>query len=194
MPKSNYLSYRLRKIVEKANIRKLVGLQLASTMFIAAVAVPEASFFTSAVEVNNKTETVLLSQNTQTQITFIWPLASFQISQQYSFYHPGIDLTTSFDDPVLAIADGAVEATVISNWGYGKHVILRHDNGHASLYAHLDQILVKVGDRVAQGSVIGKVGTSGWSTGSHLHLEIHNNEGTINPIEVLPSLENQKTS
>lgn len=191
MPKSNYLSYKLRKFVEKINIRKLIGVQLASTTFIAGIVIPQAHSFTSVLATNNQTETVLLAQNTQTEVTFIWPLSFYQISQGYRIYHPGIDLSTTYDDPVSAIADGKVEAIINSNWGYGKHIIIRHDNGYLSLYAHLSQIKVNQGDRVTQGMVIGNVGTSGWSTGSHLHLEIHGPEGTIDPIDVLPSLPTQ---
>lgn len=188
--RSNYISYKLRKLIEKIDIRKVIGVQLASTMFIAGIVVPQAQFFTSAVVTNSENETTLLAQNTQTEITFIWPVASYLISQGYRFYHPGIDLTATYDDPVLAIADGNVETVVSSNWGYGKHVIIKHDNGYYSLYAHLSNIVVNRGDKVTQGAVIGNVGTSGWSTGSHLHLEIHGPEGTMDPIEVLPSTEN----
>lgn len=187
---SNYISFHLRKIIEKINFRKVLGLQLTSTMFVAGVLVPQAHIISSAFATNQLSQTTLLAQNT-TQVTFAWPLNTYQISQNYRFYHPAIDLTISLEDPVLAIADGAVETTVISNWGYGKHIIIRHDNGYLSLYAHLSKIFVKAGDRITQGFQIGTVGISGWSTGPHLHFEIRGPEGSLNPLEVLPSQETQ---
>lgn len=171
----------------------MLGLQLASTVFVAGVIAPQAHIMSSAFATNQLNQTSLLAQNT-TEVTFAWPLNSYQISQPYRFYHPAIDLTTSTEDPVMAIAGGVVETIIISNWGYGKHVIIRHDNGYISLYAHLSNILVKAGDRVNQGLKIGNVGTSGWSTGAHLHLEIRGPEGTVNPLEVLPSLETQNAT
>ncbi len=191
---SNYLSFKLRKLIEKVNIRKIIGLQLASTIFVAGVVVPQADFISSKVYANGLNQKILVTQNTQTQITFKWPLTNYQISQQYRFCHPGLDLTTSYDDGVLAIADGTVEETTVLSWGYGRYIIIKHDNGYSSLYAHLSKILIQVGDHITQGQTIGTVGSSGWSTGTHLHIEIRSPEGTVNPLEVLPTIPPSKTS
>lgn len=168
----------------------MLGLQLASTLFVAGVIAPQAQVLSSFIETNKVDQTSLLADNT-TRITFAWPLANYQISQFFRVYHPAVDLTAETGEPVMAIGDGVVETTIVSNWGYGNHVVIRHDNGYISLYAHLSAILVKAGDKVTQGTQIGTVGTSGWSTGSHLHLEIRGPEGRVNPLEVLPSKETQ---
>lgn len=185
---SNYLSYHLRRIIEKINIRVAVGFQLASTMFVVAIFAPQINLISSKVSTDQQTKKTLLAQSTQTKTTFYWPLNNFQISQGFHPYHPAIDLTTDYNREVLSIADGIVELITNSNWGYGKYIIIKHDNGYFSLYAHLSEILVGRKTHVSQGRVIGKVGKSGWATGPHLHLEIRGPEGTINPLEVLPKL------
>lgn len=166
-------------------------MQLASTVFVASVVIPQADYISSKVYTDNLVQNTLLAQNTQTEITFQWPLNTYQISQQYSFYHPALDLSTTYDDPVYAIADGIVESTTISAWGYGRYILISHNNAYYSLYAHLSKILIKAADQIKQGQVIGTIGTSGWSTGPHLHLEIKGPDGMVNPLEVLPKLETQ---
>ncbi len=128
----------------------------------------------------------VLAFETTTKPSYIWPLDEYQLSQGYSGFHPGIDLSAPLEYPVKAINDGIVESIIVTNWGYGRHIIVRHDSGYVSLYAHLAKVLVSSGDTVSQGQVIGMVGVSGWSTGSHLHLEVRTYQGeSINPIEIL---------
>lgn len=190
---SNYLSFKLRKLIEKVNIRKAIGIQLSGAIVAAGVIIPQANFLVSKVYADQLTENTSLSQNTQTETTFKWPLSNFAVSQNYRFYHPALDLTTAYDDPVLAIADGTIETTEVSSLGYGRHIIIKHENGYSSLYAHLSKILVQTGNKVTQGQTIGTVGSSGWSTGTHLHLEVRSPEGTVDPLEVLPTIESPKT-
>ncbi|MBI2029759.1 M23 family metallopeptidase [Candidatus Gottesmanbacteria bacterium] len=185
---SNYISFRLRRFFEKTSIRKVIGIQLTSTMFLAGIIVPQVQLISANITTNSKTTPTIVSQSTITEVTYTWPLNNYQVSQKYQFYHPGLDLTAPYEDSVMSIAKGKVESTTTSNWGYGKYVVVRHENGYASLYAHLAEILVKTDDEVDKNTVIGKVGTTGWSTGSHLHLEIHGPDGTINPLEILPAI------
>ncbi|HIK28207.1 MAG TPA: M23 family metallopeptidase [Oscillatoriaceae cyanobacterium M7585_C2015_266] len=87
-------------------------------------------------------------------------------------FHSGTDLAAPMGTPVLAAYDGKVK-TADYLGGYGLTVILEHDNGtRETLYAHLSDIFVKPGDKVPQGSVIGTVGSTGNSTGPHLHFEL----------------------
>lgn len=158
-------------------------------MFLAGIIIPQVELITSNVTASELTTTTEIVEPTQTEVAYQQPLDNYQLSQGYQFYHPGIDLRTSYNDPVMAIAKGNVEVATSTNWGYGKYIVLRHENGYASLYAHLSEIIVKEGDVVEKGTTIGNVGTTGWSTGSHLHLEIHGPEGSIDPLEVLPSIE-----
>ena len=85
--------------------------------------------------------------------------------------HTGVDLASSAGTPVHAVLDG-IARVVVSATGYGLHVVLDHGDGLTTLYAHLSSITVHEGDAVAAGDVIGLVGSSGNSTGPHLHFEV----------------------
>lgn len=95
-------------------------------------------------------------------------------------YHTGLDLDTDINTPVLAAAAGVVES-VRTTGPYGLHVTLRHEDGYKTLYAHFNGILVREGDSVAKGQQIGLAGTTGNSTGPHLHFEIRVGDVPANP-------------
>ena len=69
--------------------------------------------------------------------------------------------------------------------GYGNRVVLDHGNGYRSMYAHLSNVYVSVGETVSRGQLIGQMGSTGRSTGTHLHLEIHYNGVPVNPLAIL---------
>lgn len=104
------------------------------------------------------------------------------VTTRFRSGHPGIDMSTELGTPLYAISDGVVSSTGSSIWAYGKVVVIDHGNGMQSLYAHMSRIDVKVGDYVTQNSLIGAVGSTGNSTGPHVHLEVHNNGRAINPV------------
>ena len=100
--------------------------------------------------------------------------------------HEGIDIAAPKGTPIKAAAAGKV---VFSGWGptgYGKMVILEHKNNLTTVYAHNSKILVKKGARVKQGQRISLMGSTGRSTGPHLHFEVRNNTEPKNPIKYLP--------
>lgn len=117
--------------------------------------------------------------------SFIWP-TSGGITQYYAWYHPGVDIANRTAPGVAAIDGGVV---VVAGWpdsqGYGNRVVLDHGNGYRSLYAHLSNIYVSVGETVSRGQLIGQMGSTGRSTGTHLHLEIHYKGVPINPLAIL---------
>jgi len=99
--------------------------------------------------------------------------------------HTGIDLRANIGTTVMASLDGVV-SVVSENWLYGKHIIISHDNGYKTIYAHLNSFSVKQGDRVARGRKIGESGNTGYSTGPHLHFGIYDkNNRLVNPLELL---------
>ena len=105
----------------------------------------------------------------------------------YSKMHRGIDFAAPTGTPILAAGSGVVEAAG-RNGAYGKYVRIRHSGTYKTAYAHMSSIAVAPGERVAQGQVIGKVGSTGRSTGPHLHYEILVNNRHVNPLTVrLPS-------
>jgi len=116
-----------------------------------------------------------------------WPLRG-AITSGYGYrgreFHSGIDIDGSYGEAIVAAEDGRV---VDAGWngGYGRTIVIDHGGGLKTLYAHCSSILVDVGDRVERGEVIGRVGSSGRSTGSHLHFEVILNGSTVNPLSFL---------
>jgi murein DD-endopeptidase MepM/ murein hydrolase activator NlpD len=99
-------------------------------------------------------------------------------------YHQGLDISTEKGQPVLATADGAVESAVYAG-DYGKLVVLKHGFGLSTRYGHLSGFAVTPGQDVKRGDVIGYVGSTGRSTGPHLHYEILLNDHPIDPLQLL---------
>ena len=125
---------------------------------------------------------------------FIWPCETpFGISSGYGWrtiygyteFHLGIDLPNVTGSPIWA-ADGGVVVFADHTPSYGNNVRIAHANGYSTVYAHLDEIRVSVGDKVFKGQQIGTMGSTGLSYGTHLHFEVRINELTIDPLEVLP--------
>lgn len=98
--------------------------------------------------------------------------------------HTGIDIPAPTGSPVVSVDNGTVISSGVQG-GYGNTVMIRHDNGLVSLYAHNSQLVVSAGQRVEKGQVIAKIGSSGRSTGPHLHFEIRVNGTAQNPINYL---------
>lgn len=115
----------------------------------------------------------------------IWP-ASGGITQGYYWYHRAIDIGSYVGNPVRAADAGYVVAAGWSEVGYGYYVVLDHGNGIQTLYAHLSRFFVNAGDSVSQGTVIGHVGSTGNSTGPHLHFEVRRGGVQQNPFNYLP--------
>lgn len=103
--------------------------------------------------------------------------------------HRGIDIAGQKGTPIVAVADGTVVEAKHSRWGYGNKVLIHHENGYSSFYAHLNSIKVKFGDSVNIGDTIATLGTSGMSTGPHLHYEIRKNGKAIDPVSLHFSLD-----
>lgn len=123
------------------------------------------------------------------QPTYILP-AQGQLSSGYGWrwgrMHQGIDIAGPIGSPILAAAAGTVEFAGWTSGGYGNLIEIRHADGSLTRYAHLDRVGVQLGDRVTQGQVIGTMGSTGRSTGPHLHFEVHRvGQGAIDPIGVL---------
>ena len=116
---------------------------------------------------------------------FVWPTHFVYISQYFSWYHPGLDLPNPAEPPVNAADGGTVVYAGWDTTGYGNRIDIDHGNGYLTRYAHLSNIFVGLGQLVSRGQNIGQMGSTGRSTGPHLHFEIHYKGIAINPLAIL---------
>lgn len=112
--------------------------------------------------------------------SFVWP-AYGRLTQPYRWYHKGLDIANSDGGAILAADAGTVMVSGWTNVGYGYHVIVDHGNGFQTLYGHLSSLSVVEGQRVARGATLGQMGSTGRSTGTHLHFEIRTSGGAVDP-------------
>jgi len=116
---------------------------------------------------------------------FVWPAAG-KITQRYVWYHKGLDIANKAAPGILAADSGRV---VVAGWpdgyGYGNRVMIDHGNGFQTLYAHMASVSVAVGQTVNRGDVIGRMGTSGRASGTHLHFEVRQGGALMNPLSYL---------
>jgi murein DD-endopeptidase MepM/ murein hydrolase activator NlpD len=97
-------------------------------------------------------------------------------------FHPGMDFTAEQGTPIYATGDGKIETADALAHGYGNHVVINHGFGYKTLYGHMSKIVAKVGAKVKRGELIGYVGSTGLSTGPHVHYEVIRNGEKVNPI------------
>ena len=149
---------------------------------------------------SNPVGPIAASAGHSTQYRFIWPEPQAQISQgfgpstywfepaygQYPHFHTGIDMVEPFGSPVYAADDGVVALVGSSSSGYGNYVVIAHSGGLDTLYGHLSTAVVTVGQVVTQGQPVGLEGSSGNSTGAHLHFELRINQTPVDPTPYLP--------
>ena len=128
-------------------------------------------------------------------IAFVTPLRGYAINSAFGLrrlaseararQHKGVDMAAPTGTSVFAAAEGEVLRTGYDAGGYGNFIELRHPNGMSTLYGHLSRIDVAKGDRIAAEERIGLVGTTGHSTGPHLHFEVRRDHAQVNPTSVL---------
>lgn len=116
---------------------------------------------------------------------FVWPSSGY-LTQGFKPLHRAIDISLTTGAPIKAADTGYVVVAGWSDAGYGNYVVIDHGNGFQTLYAHLSRIFVKPGDVVGQGTIIGHMGSTGRSTGPHLHFEVRKGGIQLNPLSYLP--------
>lgn len=116
--------------------------------------------------------------------SFIWPTSGI-ITQYPIWYHMALDIANPSQPPIIAADTGTVVYAGWNSTGYGNMVMVDHGNGYRSLYGHMSQILVSPGQVVNKGQQIGVMGSTGRSTGTHLHFEIRSGETLLNPLNFL---------
>ena len=130
-------------------------------------------------------------------IPAIWPIDRTRLKAFYAFgvrkkhpilkirtMHKGVDMSTDYGVPVYATGDGVVEKVDMGKRrrGYGRQILIDHKFGYKTRYAHLQKMFVKPGEKVQRGQLIGEVGSTGGSTGPHLHYEVIYRSRNVNPV------------
>lgn len=135
-------------------------------------------------------------------LTLAWPMAGARVTQPfgpsdlllepplgpYAHFHTGVDIAAPFGTTVMAAADGVVVAVGHTRIGYGNYVVIAHGGGIMTLYGHLLETNVDVGNTVVRGQRIGLEGSTGWSTGPHVHFELRVNDAVVDPMPYLPAV------
>ena len=145
-------------------------------------------------------EDLLMNRNLQKEVKPSGrPIVSGWLSSYYGMrthpisgkreMHKGIDFASKMSDPVIAVAKGIVTFAG-TKYGYGKVVDVNHGNGYVTRYAHASRLLVSVGDTVEKGFQIAEIGSSGRSTGPHVHFEVLKNGRQVNPMKFIRSASN----
>ncbi|MBW4466879.1 MAG: peptidoglycan DD-metalloendopeptidase family protein [Pegethrix bostrychoides GSE-TBD4-15B] len=126
-----------------------------------------------------------------TQTGYIWPAKGLLTSGygwRWGRMHSGIDIAADVGTPIYAAASGVVEYSGWNSGGYGNMVEIRHTDGSMTRYAHMNALYVQKGQRIGQSEQIGEMGSTGYSTGPHLHFEVHPvASGAVNPMAYLPA-------
>lgn len=140
--------------------------------------------------------TTIKNENYRKEVTpTIWPTNGGEITSYFGYrsnpfggwgsdYHPGIDIANYYGAPVYATASGYVQEAGW-NGGYGRYVRISHDSGYDTAYAHMSSIATHTGAYVKKGNIIGYVGSSGYSTGPHLHYEVLSGGRQIQPLNFI---------
>jgi len=168
-------------IFDKKVFSRIFGLQLAGL----ATALSVVAFPTHAFDYNmsqGELDTTKIEVTTTTNSQYVFPLEmTHGLSQGYHALHPGNDWRATRGTAIKSMSDGVVVEVEKVFVGYGHFVRIAHAGTLSTLYAHLDDVAVKAGDKVTKGQKIGTVGMTGWSTGPHLHFEVYLGNKSVNP-------------
>lgn len=181
---SHPVSFALRPIANNAYLRLATGMGMALLAVYLSMVSPislgaDSGGVVSLYAVSDGEVQISTAETVQN------PLEFYRLTQKYGWLHAGLDMAAPIGTPVKPIMAGKVFSTEKNWYGYGNIVRIDHGNGYESWYAHLSKIEVKEGQNVDLGTELGKVGSTGRSTGPHLHLEIHENGKTVNPAPIL---------
>lgn len=154
------------------------GQKRASTPIRQASKAPSAPS-TPAINTSPSTPAIIPSDG-----KMAWPTQGHRITQYYSWRHTGLDIANKTGTPIYAAEAGTIE---FSGWstGYGYNIIVNHGGGKKTRYAHMTEMYVRVGQQVSKGAHIAAMGSTGWSTGPHLHFEVIINGVKQNPLNYI---------
>lgn len=168
------------RIFEHKNIRQIVGLTVIAAV-ISVTILPSSLTAAQTTVYRNYSQVQPEAEIIETKRSIRLPVDTFAITQGFNFFHPGIDLAAVKGSPVYPIMDGVVVYVDRGRFGYGNQVVIDHGSGFKSLYAHFAKVETKEGEKVDKDSILGLVGSTGWSSGPHLHLQIWQENHWVNP-------------
>lgn len=178
--KGTFTGRLARYLADHRSIKKVFATGFVLTAMFAGFAPQTTGTSVQADEIIIESQTNLVTQKGMQ-----YPVSAVKINQGYGFFHPAMDFGGQKGTPIEPIMPGVVAYAGRDITGYGNLVVLNHKNGLDSYYAHLSKIEVKTGQTVDINTEIGKMGATGHATGVHLHLEIHQNGVSLNPLTVL---------
>jgi len=188
----HFLSRWARRLFERDSIHAHIGYYLACGLIMASLFEPTISSVQAQQQIAQINPTATPSESEppiKTETTLVWPVGHPTITQGYRFGHWGIDIQDSESKDIHPVDSGFVSEINHWNWGYGNYVRIQHPHGRSSLYAHLSSVSVEVGQEVTRDTIIGQMGRTGWASGIHLHLEVYQDDASLNPLSVLPENE-----
>jgi len=184
------------KEVDENDYQELLKLSHGKALLKLKKRLTELKALSEAQDKSYQQLTKLISQRSDlvNSIPAIMPVANKDLKRMASgfgyrldpFYHTftfhgGMDFTAETGTEVYATGDGRVVKRQSDAWGYGNHIIVNHGHGYTTVYAHLSRFAVNNGAKVKRGQLIGYVGSTGRSTGPHLHYEVRRNNNPLNP-------------
>lgn len=181
-PGSQPISKFFRKAFEGKRVKRLIGAGL--TVLMLFLGVMENALAVKAQEID---ATLITTPQTEviTEKTLDKPING-AFAQGFHGFHRGIDLLAPVGTEIKPVTKGKVVEVSFGRIGWGNTVVVEHEKGLKSRYAHMKDFNVQEGDTVEKESTLGTVGMTGWTTGPHLHLEIYQDGRAIDPKEILP--------
>ena len=173
------------KIVEANNIKDIHKLRSGQKLIIpGGKKIEYASSNQKSYSGIEAIREIVKSSNTSSGNKMHWPTPGHRITQYYSWRHTGLDIADKIGTPLYAADAGTVE---YAGWGkgYGNQIIVNHGGGKKTRYAHASKLYVKKGQRVDKGETIAAMGSTGWSTGSHIHFEVIIDGKKYNPLNYI---------
>ncbi len=167
----------VNEIIEFNKLASASDIQIGQTVIIPSGIKPVSYAASPSPSIKN-----IFAPAPSTKTKLQWPTNSRRITQYFKWRHSGLDIANNTGQPTYAAEAGRVEKAGWNNGGYGYYIIINHGGGLKTLYAHLSKIHVKIGRNVSRGEVIGAIGSTGWSSGPHLHFEVQVNGLKVNPL------------
>jgi len=174
----------LRKLCEHRRIRQILGVNLLS-VFVLLGQVGSPTFASPRLAEEELVVLPAATTSVLTQTAFQKPVAEYRLTQGFHRFHLAVDLAALKGTSIRPIKEGLVAEESSSRVAFGNNLVIDHGSGLKSRYAHLAKIFVKKGQAVNQDTILGEVGSTGFSTGPHLHLEITAHGQSLNPRTLL---------